>query len=104
MASLTSAHEHTLFFMDTSKLLATRNLPFWGCDACKRTSKQMQVTHSYRCMSCDIDICEDCSQPIATVLHNHKLVITDAKKIYPNGKWACDNCRTDYRSQGRYVQ
>lgn len=95
------AHEHTLFLLDTSKLFAMKGLPYWGCDACKRISTEMQVTHSYRCMSCDFDVCKECCESVTSLAHEHKLVITNAKLIYPNGAWCCDNCRTDSRSQGQ---
>ncbi len=100
MASLAAAHEHKLFFLDTTKIFSTKGIPSWSCDACKRTSQEMQVTHSYRCMSCNVDICEECSEPISTNTHAHRMVVTDAQKVYPDGMWRCDNCSADYTSQG----
>jgi hypothetical protein len=97
---LPAAHKHTLHFLETTKLFAAKGVSCWTCDACKRTSKEMQWTHSYRCMDCDLDICEECSKPIKTTTHPHRFVVSDAKAIYPNGKWGCDNCGCNYSSQG----
>ena len=96
----TPAHEHNLFFMDTTSLFATKGFPFWTCDACKRTSKEMKVTHSYRCMKCDFDLCKECTEPVKTNYHTHKMVVAKAELVYPNGKWICDNCMASFKSQG----
>lgn len=94
------AHEHKLSYRNTLKLSATKGHTGWTCDACRRNSKELQQTHSYNCSNCDFDLCKECTQPVKTSKHPHKMVVTDANKIYENGAWGCDNCGTNSSSQG----
>ena len=94
------AHEHKLNYQNTVKYSASRGQTGWTCDACRRTSKELQQTHSYKCSGCDFDLCKECTKPTKTSKHEHSLAVTNAEKIYPNGAWGCDNCGTDSTSQG----
>ena len=95
------AHEHKLSYRNTLKLSATKGHTGWTCDACRRNSKELQQTHSYNCSNCDFDLCKECTQPVKTSKHPHKMVVTNANKIYENGAWGCDNCGTNSSSQGK---
>ena len=96
----TKAHEHKLTYKNTVEHGAKLGHTGWTCDACRRNSKELQQTHSYNCASCDFDLCKECTQPIKTRKHAHSLAVTNAKKIYSQGAWTCDNCGTNFSSQG----
>ena len=87
------AHEHKLIH-------SGQNLE-WICDACGRTSNELQQTHSYNCSSCSFDLCESCTKPTETSKHTHSVEVTNVGKIYPDGAWKCDNCGATSTSQGR---
>lgn len=94
------AHEHKLTYMNSVKHSAVQGHSGWTCDACKRNSKELQQSHSYKCTNCDFDICKECTQPIKTSKHAHNMVVIPANTIYPKGAWHCDNCNTSSKSQG----
>ena len=96
------AHEHKLTYQNTVESSAKKGCTGWTCDACSGDSKELQQTHSYKCSSCDFDLCKECTQPIKTNKHAHNLVVTNIQTLYQsNGEWVCDNCGTHSLSQGQ---
>ena len=94
------AHEHELTYQNTVEQLASRgHTAGWECDACGRTSGELQQTHSYNCSSCEFDLCEECTKPIKTSKHRHNVVVTRIENMYAVGNWVCDSCGADSLNQ-----
>ena len=94
----TPAHQHKLSYVNTSEYLTAKGITGWQCDACRRTSKELQTSHSYRCIKCDFDLCTKCPKSMKTEKHPHLLKVTDTTNLCDI--WSCDNCGTTSVKEG----
>lgn len=88
------AHEHPLFYVNTSQLFHQSDNGVWKCTACSRSSTEIGQTHSLHCSLCDFDLCIDCAKPMQYLIHCHPLATVKTSIVYPRtgGNWACDFC------------
>ena len=54
-----------------------------------------------RCDKCEFDLCETCSNPQCSTLHDHELYKANTELIYSKfgGLWYCDKCETRFDPQ-----
>ena len=100
------AHQHQLFYLETSKLLYQNQNGVWRCTVCNKKSDVLKETFSYHCPSCaDFDICRSCFEPRQHPIHRHVLQLVDTSLVYiePKVSWVCDICGHGGRSYEKYV-
>lgn len=72
---------------------------WWSCNKCSRALPTSKNPSSYRCTSCNFDLCSRClKQPI----HSHPLSkILNSLEIYPKyeGKWVCNVCNVLFSAE-----
>ena len=94
----TPAHQHKLSYVNSWEYFAAKGIIGWQCNACWRTSEELQASHSYRCTMCDFDICTECTKPMKMENHPHLLRVTDTTNLCDI--WSCDNCGTTSVKEG----
>lgn len=96
----TLAHEHSLFYVETSRLFNQNQSGHWKCEVCKKTSAELRETFSYHCPTCiEFDICRSCFEPRLHPIHIHELELVDTSLLYTQsrGNWVCDICSRQSR-------
>ncbi|XP_062512576.1 uncharacterized protein LOC134188420 [Corticium candelabrum] len=81
-------HSHSL---KKSRVSETYQGGAWGCDQCMRMNSG---EWSYQCIECNFDLCETCFHSQSHPLHEHPLLLADARVVYGhyNARWFCDHC------------
>ena len=100
----TLAHQHSLYYVETSRLFYQNEGGLWRCRVCKKTSTDLRETYCYHCPTCsDFDICRSCFEPKQHPIHVHILELADTSLLYPEsrGNWVCDICNCQSRPQER---
>ena len=90
----TLAHEHLLFYVNTSQLFYQQSNGMWKCDACQRTSTDLGESCSYHCEICSFDLCRGCYEQKDHPVHCHPIRKADTRLVYTStgGNWVCDVC------------
>ncbi|XP_031567388.1 uncharacterized protein LOC116302283 isoform X2 [Actinia tenebrosa] len=98
------AHEHPLFYTNTSRLFHQSDNGVWKCATCSRSSSETGQTHSLHCSLCDFDLCLECATPRQYLIHCHPLATVKTSIVYPStgGNWACDFCGRTSRPNERF--
>ena len=100
----TFAHQHPLFYVETSHRFYPEQSGVWQCDICQKTSTDLQQISSYHCSICSFDLCLSCFEEKQHPIHVHPLRLADMTVVYPHtaGGWGCDCCGTRGRYNERY--
>lgn len=102
----TLAHQHPLFYVETSRLFYHNQNGLWKCQVCKKTSNELRETFSYHCPTCNnFDICRSCFGPRRHPIHTHVLDLVDTTILYPEsrGNWVCDICGCQSRPWEKFA-
>ena len=99
----TPAHQHSVFYMNTSATLYPESNGQWRCDSCHKLSSEMHETHSYHCALCSFDLCQSCFEPKDHLVHRHRIRKANANVVYPGstGTWYCNVCGIESRPMER---
>lgn len=65
----------------------------WYCDFCERYGENLNEEFSYRCHSCNFDLCLHCIHPRQHPSHEHQLQVIDDSSTC--NSWSCDICKYD---------
>ena len=103
----TSAHQHGLLYLETSRSPSENQNGIWRCAVCKNDSVTLRQTFSYHCFTCsDFDICRGCFEPRRHPVHIHKLNLVDMSLTCGKAAgdyWVCDICDNGNRPCEMYV-
>ena len=88
------AHQHPMYYGETSRLYYQGHNGTWRCAVCKKTNSELRETYSYHCPVCNLDICQECFLPKQHPIHIHELRVADTSLVYvqTGGNWVCDVC------------
>lgn len=101
----TPAHQHPLFYVETSHRFYPEQNGVWQCDICQKTSTDLQQIHSFHCSLCNFDMCHSCMEEKQHPIHVHPLRLANMSLVYPlaAGQWECDCCGTKGRCNERFA-
>ncbi|XP_032239542.2 uncharacterized protein LOC5514038 isoform X2 [Nematostella vectensis] len=100
----TPAHTHPLYYVNSSEVFYQSTSGVWRCNACLKTSQELQDRFSYHCSLCEFDLCTSCFNPQRHLVHHHPLRVahTDIVYSHTDGNWVCDVCRQTSRINERF--